>query len=90
MMQDGELYARLAELGKFKAERLGKEPSDRTLAGPGQAEPDDNRSLAQRRTLSRRRGQTRHRRARDRVYGEGARDSGPGRPPGPTAPSWQH
>ena len=31
-MQDGEFYARLAELGTFKAERLDKEPSDRTLA----------------------------------------------------------
>jgi transcriptional regulator with XRE-family HTH domain len=31
-MQDGEFYARLKALGMFKAERLAKQPSDRTLA----------------------------------------------------------
>ena len=38
-MQDGEFYARLAELGKFKAERLDKEPSDRTLADRARLSP---------------------------------------------------
>ena len=38
-MQDGEFYARLAELGTFKAERLGKEPSDRTLAARARLSP---------------------------------------------------